>query len=149
MTLRIGSIVRWLKIPTPTQYHTNTMCRLKSLLTVSLQCFSCLALNYHRVICDLCWIQALVTGSHSAASCSCDRVNTSALVSSRRTAVWTVIRADKWSVWCNPNELRCFITLWAQKHYIEHLSDSSYHFIEENYIAIIIVIELLPSPSWK
>ncbi len=32
--------------------------------------------------------------------------------------------------------------LLPHKHYIEHLSNSSYRFIEENYIAIIIVIEL-------
>ncbi len=42
----------------------------------------------------------------------------------------TVIRADK----------RCFVPLLPHKHYIEHLSNSSYRFIEENYIAIIIVI---------
>ncbi len=29
---------------------------------------------------------------------------------------------------------------------IEHLSNSLYRFIEENYIAIIIVIDLSPSP---
>ncbi len=76
--------------------------------------------------------------------CSRDRVNTSALVSSRRAAVWTMIRADKRSVWRNSNESRGFVPLLAHKHYIEHLSNSSYRFIEENYITIIIVIELSP-----
>ncbi len=42
--------------------------------------------------------------------------------------------------------MRCFVPLLAHKHYIEHLSNSSYRFIEENYVAIIIVIELSPSP---
>ncbi len=45
------------------------------------------------------------------------------------------------------NESRGFVPLLAHKHYIEHLSNSSYSFIEENYIAIIIVIELSPSPN--
>ncbi len=43
----------------------------------------------------------------------------SALVSSRRAAVWTVIRADKRSVWRDSNEPRCFVPLLAHKHYIE------------------------------
>ncbi len=51
-------------------------------------------------------------------------------------------------MWRNSNESRCFDPLLAHKHYIEHLSNSSYRFIEENYIAIIIVIELSPSPKW-
>ncbi len=50
-------------------------------------------------------------------------------------------------MWRDSNEARCFVPLLAHKHYIEHLSNSSYRFIEENYIAIIIVIELSPSPS--
>ncbi len=58
----------------------------------------------------------------------------------------TLIRADKRSVCRDSNESRCFVPLLAHKHYIEHLSNSSYRFIEENYIAIIIVIELSPSP---
>ncbi len=58
----------------------------------------------------------------------------------------TLIRADKRSVWRDSNEARGFVPLLAHKHYIEHLSNSSYRFIEENYIAIIIVIELSPSP---
>ncbi len=33
------------------------------------------------------------------------------------------------------------------KHYIEHLSNPCYRFIKENFIAIIIVIILSPSPS--
>ncbi len=44
------------------------------------------------------------------------------------------------------NESRCFVPLLVHKYYIEHLSNSSYRFIEENYIMIIIVIELSPSP---
>ncbi len=52
-------------------------------------------------------------------------------------------------MWRDSNEARCFVPLLAHKHYIEHLSNSSYSFIEENYIAIIIVIELSPSPRLK
>ncbi len=59
----------------------------------------------------------------------------------------TLIRADKRSVWRDSIESRCFVTLFAHKHLFEHLSNSSYLFIEENYIAIIIVIELSPSPN--
>ncbi len=44
---------------------------------------------------------------------------------------------------------REFVPLLAHKHYMEHLSTSSYRFIEENYIVIIIVIELSPSPSYN
>ncbi len=50
-------------------------------------------------------------------------------------------------MWRDSNESRGFVPLLAHKHYIEHLSNSSYSFIEENYIAIIIVIELSPSPN--
>ncbi len=60
----------------------------------------------------------------------------------------TLTRADKRSARRDSNESRCFVPLLAHKHYIEHLSNSSYRFLyEENYIAIIIVIELSPSPS--
>ncbi len=48
-------------------------------------------------------------------------------------------------MWRDSNESRGFVPLLAHKHYIEHLSNSSYRFIEENYVAIIIVIELSPS----
>ncbi len=68
---------------------------------------------------------------------------------SLRTAVWTVIRADKRSVWHDSNESCGFVPLLVHKHYIEHLSNSSYRFVEEKYIAIIIIIELLPSPNTK
>ncbi len=47
-------------------------------------------------------------------------------------------------MWRDSNESRCFVPLLAHKH----LSNSSYRFIEENYIAIIIVIELSPSPIY-
>ncbi len=50
------------------------------------------------------------------------------------------------TVWRDSNESRGFVSLLAHKHYIEHLSNSSYRFIKENYIAIIIVIEWSPSP---
>ncbi len=43
-------------------------------------------------------------------------------------------------MWLNSNESHGFLPLLAHKHYIEHLSNSTYRFIEENYIAIIIVI---------
>ncbi len=43
-------------------------------------------------------------------------------------AVWTVIRADKWSVWRDSNESRGFVPLLAHKHYIEHFSNFSYRF---------------------
>ncbi len=49
-------------------------------------------------------------------------------------------------MWRDSNESCGFVPLLVHKHYIEHLSNSSYRFIEENYIAIIIVIELSPSP---
>ncbi len=58
----------------------------------------------------------------------------------------TVIRTVKRSIWHDSNESRCFVPLMAHKHYIEHLLNSSYRFIEENDIAIIIVIQLPPSP---
>ncbi len=66
-------------------------------------------------------------------------------MSSCCAAVWTVIRADKRSVWRDSNESRGFVPLLAHKHYIEHFSN--FFVLEENYIAIIIVIELSPSPS--
>ncbi len=77
------------------------------------------------------------------------RVNASALVSLCCAAVWTAIRADKRSVWCDSNELSGFVLLLAHKHYIALLSNSSYRFIEENYIEIIIVNELSPSPNYN
>ncbi len=58
-----------------------------------------------------------LTGSHSAAWCSHDQGNTSALVSSCRAAVWTVIRVDKLSVWRDSNESRGFVPLLAQTLY--------------------------------
>ncbi len=61
----------------------------------------------------------------------------------------TLIRADKRSVWRDSNGLCGFVPLLAHKHYSEQLSSSSYRFIEENYIAIIIVIELSPSPTFN
>ncbi len=64
-------------------------------------------------------------------------------------AVWTVIRVDKWSVWHDSNESSCFVPLLVHKHYIALLLNSSYCFIEENFIAIIIIIELSPSPTWE
>ncbi len=57
-----------------------------------------------------------------------DRVNASALVSSCRAPVWTVIRADKRSVWRDSNESRGFVPLLAHKHYIEHFSNFLYRF---------------------
>ncbi len=48
-------------------------------------------------------------------------------------------------MWRDSNESRGFVPLLAHKHYIENFS----HLVivlEENYIAIIIVIELSPSP---
>ncbi len=68
-------------------------------------------------------------------------------MSLRRAALWTVIRTDKWSVWRDSNESCSFLSLLAHKYYIEHLSNSSYRFIEKNDIAIIIVTKLSPSPS--
>ncbi len=56
------------------------------------------------------------------------RVNASALVSSCRAAVWTVIRADKRSVWRDSNESRGFVPLLAHKHYIELFSNFLYRF---------------------
>ncbi len=73
------------------------------------------------------------------------RVNASALVSLCCAAVWTAIRADKRSVWCDSNELSGFVPLLAHKHYIALLSNSSYRFIEENYIEIIIVSNYRPA----
>ncbi len=49
-------------------------------------------------------------------------------MSSCRTAVWTVIRADKRSVWRDSNESRGFVPLLAHKHYIEYFSNFSYRF---------------------
>ncbi len=49
-------------------------------------------------------------------------------MSSCRAAVWTVIRADKRSVWRDSNESRGFVPLLAHKHYIEHFSNFSYRF---------------------
>ncbi len=87
----------------------------------------------------------------------CSSLNSSASISQRCLVLaWpskricsrerAALRADKQSVWRDSNESRCFVPLLAHKHYIEHLSNSSYRFIEENYIVIIIVIELSPSP---
>ncbi len=126
------------------------MCRLKSLLTVSslhtvLLLFGlCSSLN--SSISHWLYLTALL-------SVHVTEETHSFLVSSRHAAVWTVIPVDKLSMWHDSNESRGFVPLLAQKHYIEHLSNSSYRFIKENYIAIIIVIELSPSPSahycWK
>ncbi len=52
-------------------------------------------------------------------------------------------------MWHDSNESRGFFPFWAPKHFIEHLSNSSYRFSEENYIAIIIVTELSPSPTYR
>ncbi len=49
-------------------------------------------------------------------------------------------------MWRDSNESHGFVPLLAHKHYIEHFSNFSYR-LEENYIAIIIVIELSPSPN--
>ncbi len=49
-------------------------------------------------------------------------------MSSCRTAVWTVIRADERSVWRDSNESRGFVPLLAHKHYIEYFSNFSYRF---------------------
>ncbi len=68
-------------------------------------------------------------------------------MSSCRVAVLTVIRADKLSVWCDSNELRCFVPLLVHKPYIKHLHHSTYRFSEDN-ITIIIVIELSPSTKY-
>jgi len=119
------------------------MCRLTSLLIVA-HSVSPVRLVFFS---ESEFMRFTLTGSHSAAWCSHDQGNTSALVSSCRAAVWTVIRADKLSVWRDSNESRGFVPLLAHKHYIEHLSNSSYRFIVENYFAIIIVIELSPSPT--
>ncbi len=61
----------------------------------------------------------------------------------RAARLFELIRADKRSVWHDSNEKRCLVPLLAHKHYIEHLSNSSYSFIEENYIALFI--DLSPS----
>ncbi len=45
-----------------------------------------------------------------------------------RAAVWTVIRADKRSVWRDSNESRGFVPLLAHKHYIEKISNFLYRF---------------------
>ncbi len=50
-------------------------------------------------------------------------------------------------MWRDSNESRGFVPLLAHKHYIEHFSNLVISFLEENYIAIIIVIELSPSPK--
>ncbi len=47
-------------------------------------------------------------------------------MSSCRAAVWTVIRADKRSVW--RDESRGFVPLLAHKHYIEHFRTFNYRF---------------------
>ncbi len=96
------------------------MCRLKGLLTVSMHTVFLLFGFKLAVICVHCWNQALLTESHSAAECSRDRVNASAPVSSRRATVWTVIRANKRSVWRDSNESRGFVPLLENNHYIEH-----------------------------
>ncbi len=49
-------------------------------------------------------------------------------MSSCRAPVWTVIRADKRSVWRDSNESRGFVPLLAHKHYIEHFSNFLYRF---------------------
>ncbi len=71
---------------------------------------------------------------------------TECICSSELAPHGTLNRTDKQSMWRDSNEARCFVPLLPHKHYIKHLSNSSYRFIEENYIAIIIVIELSPSP---
>ncbi len=48
-------------------------------------------------------------------------------------------------MWHNSHESHGFVSLSELKHYIEHLSNSSYRFVEESYIAKMIVIELSPS----
>ncbi len=51
-------------------------------------------------------------------------------------------------MWRDSNESRGFVPLLAHKHYIEPFSN--FHIVlEENYIAIIIVIELSPSPNCR
>ncbi len=102
------------------------MCRLKSLLTVSMHTVFLMFGFKLAVICVHCWNQALLTESHSAAECSRDRVNASAPVSSRRATVWTVIRVDKRSVWRDSNESRGFVPLLENNHYIKHFK-SFYH----------------------
>ncbi len=58
-----------------------------------------------------------------------------------------MIQADKRSLWRDSNESRGFVPVLLHKQYSEHLSNSSYRFIKENYIAIIIIIESSPSPT--
>ncbi len=62
-----------------------------------------------------------------------------------RAAVWTVIRADKRSVWRDSNESRGFVPLLV--HIISNIFQTFHIVLEENYIAIIIIIELSPSPN--
>ncbi len=51
-------------------------------------------------------------------------------------------------MWRDSNESRGFVPLLAHKHYIEKKFALSHIVLEENYIAIIIVIELSPSPNY-
>ncbi len=62
------------------------------------------------------------------------------------TKDWS-IQADKLSLWRDSNESRGLLPLVVHKRYIEHLPISSYRFTEENYIAIILIVELSPSPT--
>ncbi len=100
------------------------MYRLKSLLTVS-------SLHTVLLLSGLCSIVSHWLDSR-------DRVNASALVSSRRAVVWTVIRADKRSVWHDSNESCAFVPLLAHEHYIELFIS----FYQGKLYSI--VIELLP-----
>ncbi len=66
-------------------------------------------------------------------------------------AVWTVIRADKRSVWRDSNESCGFVPLLAHKHYIEHFSNFSYRFrgklYRDNYRYRIIAQPYLTSKN--
>ncbi len=133
------------------------MCRLKSLLTVLLH--TVFLLFGSKLVWNHEWF------IHVYNKCKCFTLDLTALFSAHVTVSsaskcicsselapcgsLSLIWADKRSVWRDSNESRCFVLLLAHKHYIEPLSSSSYRFIEENYIAIIIVIELSPSPSLK
>ncbi len=70
-----------------------------------------------------------------------------------RAAVWTVIRADKRSVWRNSNESRGFVPLLAHKHYIEKFSNFSYRFrgklYRDNYRYRIIAQPYVKRDDWQ
>ncbi len=113
------------------------MCRLKNLLTVS---------SLHTVL--------LLFGL-------CPSLNSSVShwLKSQRCLVftWPSKRiysselASHGSLKCDPSGSTVrvtWFTLFVHKHYIEPLSNFSYRFIKENYNAIIIIIELSPSPMW-